>query len=79
MFIFFEEETGYSCQNCAETCAVFILARDIDLRLCGPCYEELRRALKVLKTDPRSPTNSVAKPLPRRTWKSKSRHSRSEY
>ena len=52
MFILFEEGTEYSCQNCAERCAVFILARDIDLRLCGLCYEELRRALKVLKTRP---------------------------
>jgi len=68
MFILFEKGTEYSCQNCDARCIVFILARDIDLRLCGLCYEELRRALKVSETEPRSPTNDAAKPLPE-GWK----------
>jgi hypothetical protein len=72
MFILFEKGTEHCCQNCAEKCAVFILARDIDLRLCSLCYEELRRVIKVSKTHPRSPTNGAAKRLPQGKWKSKS-------
>jgi len=72
MFILFKKGTEYSCQNCAVRCIVFILARDIELRLCGLCYEELRRALKVSETDPRSPTNDAAKPLPQGRWKPRS-------
>jgi hypothetical protein len=71
MFILFEKGTEYSCQNCDARCIVFILASDIDLRLCGLCYEELRRALKVSETEPRSPTNDAAKPLPE-GWKPRS-------
>ena len=35
----------YRCQDCRERCAVFILARDSELRLCESCFEKLRDLL----------------------------------
>ena len=42
MLIHFEQSSEYRCQDCRETCAVFILARDNELRLCESCFEKLR-------------------------------------
>jgi hypothetical protein len=40
--IHFEQRSEYRCQDCRETCAVFILARESELRLCESCFEKLR-------------------------------------
>ena len=42
MQIHFEQRSEYRCQDCRETCAVFILARDGELRLCESCFAKLR-------------------------------------
>jgi hypothetical protein len=39
--IHFEQGSEYRCQDCRERCAVFILARDSELRLCESCFEKL--------------------------------------
>jgi hypothetical protein len=41
----FEQGLEYRCQDCRERCAVFILARDSELRLCESCFEKLRNLL----------------------------------
>jgi hypothetical protein len=40
--IHFEQLPEYRCQDCRETCAIFILTRDGELRLCESCFEKLR-------------------------------------
>jgi hypothetical protein len=40
--IHFEQLSEYRCQDCRETCAIFILTRDGELRLCESCFEKLR-------------------------------------
>ena len=40
--IHFEQCSEYRCQDCDERCAVFILARDSELRLCEFCFKKLR-------------------------------------
>jgi len=40
--IHFEQGSEYRCQDCRERCAVFILARDSELRLCESCFKKLR-------------------------------------
>ena len=42
MQIHFEQLSEYRCQDCRETCAIFILTRDGELRLCESCFEKLR-------------------------------------
>jgi hypothetical protein len=37
-----EENSEYRCHECGGKCAVFVLSRDNELRLCGPCFEKLR-------------------------------------
>jgi hypothetical protein len=37
-----EECPEYRCQECRGSCAIFVLARDSELRLCGSCFEKLR-------------------------------------
>ncbi len=43
--IHFELCSEYRCQECGERCAVFILARDSELRFCESCFEKLRDLL----------------------------------
>ena len=43
--IHLEQGSEYRCQDCRERCAVFILARDSELRLCESCFEKLRDLL----------------------------------
>jgi len=43
--IHFEQGSEYRCQDCGERCAVFILARDSELRFCESCFEKLRDLL----------------------------------
>jgi hypothetical protein len=40
--IHLEQGSEYRCQECRERCAVFILTRDSELRLCESCFEKLR-------------------------------------
>ena len=42
MEIHSEECPEYRCQECRGSCAVFVLTRDSELRLCGSCFEKLR-------------------------------------
>jgi predicted nucleic acid-binding Zn ribbon protein len=42
MEIHFEECPRHRCHECGGKCAVFVLARDNELRLCGSCFEKLR-------------------------------------
>lgn len=42
MEIHFEECAEYRCHECGSKCAVFILTRENELRLCGSCFEKLR-------------------------------------
>jgi hypothetical protein len=37
-----EECPEYRCQECRGSCAVFVLTRESELRLCGSCFEKLR-------------------------------------
>ena len=41
MEIHSEECPEYRCQECRGSCAVFVLTRDSELRLCGSCFEKL--------------------------------------
>jgi hypothetical protein len=50
MQIHFEQDSEYRCHDCRERCAVFMLARDSELRLCGSCFEKLRDLLSQLAT-----------------------------
>ena len=45
MQIHFEQLSEYRCQDCRETCAIFILTRDGELRLCESCFEKFRNLL----------------------------------
>ena len=45
MHIHIEESSEYRCHECRENCAVFILARESELRLCRSCCDKLRDAL----------------------------------
>ena len=41
MEIHSEECPEYRCQECRGSCAVFVLARNSEVRLCGSCFEKL--------------------------------------
>jgi hypothetical protein len=47
--IYSEECPEYQCQECRGGCAVFVLARDSELRLCAACFEKLRDLFQSVK------------------------------